>query len=86
MYYPKPDRGKPERVGEKSPGWTYGTSHELEAFARHIQNNEKPLSHVETARVSTLMSIMGRKAMYDWDKHSFLPKVITWEDLGSKTG
>jgi hypothetical protein len=31
------------------------------------------------------MSMMGRKAMYDRDRRSFRPRVIEWEDLGSKT-
>ena len=83
--YPRPGMGEPEPIGEKSPDWDYGTYQELEAFAHHIRNHEKPLSNVETARLSTLMSILGWKAMYRWEKKKFEPSLVTWNDLGSTT-
>jgi predicted dehydrogenase len=85
MKYPLPGMGEPERIGEEVPDWDAGTSKELEAFAGHIRNNEKPLADVEVGRVSTLMGIMGGKAMYNRQKRIYEPQIVTWEDLGSTT-
>lgn len=79
------DHPAPVKLGEVAPDWDYGTYEELEGFARHIKNGEQPLSNVETARVSTLISLMGRKAMYDRNTKKFEPKVVKWEDLGTTT-
>ncbi len=83
--YPRPEMGEVEQLGESAPSWNYGTPHELEAFITHIHNNEKPLSNEETGRISTLMSLMGRKAMYKRKTKSFEPSMVTWEELGSTT-
>ncbi len=85
MKYPRPGMGDPERIGEESTSWDDGTYEELEAFAKHIRNNEKPLSNIETARGSTLMGIMGRMAMYKVQEKEYEPRLITWEDLNSTT-
>ena len=85
MKYPRPGMGEPERLGEELPDWDAGTFKELEAFARHIRNNEKPLANAEVGRVSTLMGIMGGKAMYNRRKKTFESSIVTWEDLGSTT-
>ncbi len=85
MKYPRPEMGEPERLGEAVSTWDDGTYEELEAFARHIKNNEKPLSNVETGRLSTLMGIMAGKAMYNRAQREFEPTMVTWDDLGSTT-
>ncbi len=85
MRYPRPGMGEPERLGEESPDWDEGTYQELEAFAKHIRNHEKPLSNVEVGRLATLTGIMGGKAMYNWKKKQFEPSIVTWDDLGSTT-
>jgi predicted dehydrogenase len=74
-----------ERVGKASQGYDEGTNEEWTSFIDCIRTGKTPDSSHETARVSTLMSMMGRKAMYDRDRRSFRPRVIEWEDLGSKT-
>lgn len=81
MKYPLKGQGEPVKIGAGVSDWDEGTYEELEAFARHVQNNEKPLSNEETARISTLIGIMGRTAMYNWDKNRYEPSVVTWDDL-----
>ena len=83
--YPMPDAGEPETIGRESPDWDEGTYEELEAFARHIRNHEKPLANVEIGRISTLMGIMGGMAMYNREAREFEPRIINWEDLGTST-
>ncbi len=78
-------RGPKERVGKASQGYDEGTQEEFNAFADCIRSGKTPDSNHETARVSTLMSMMGRMAMYDRESRSFIPRVIGWKDLGSKT-
>ncbi|MFH1743713.1 MAG: Gfo/Idh/MocA family oxidoreductase, partial [bacterium] len=73
MKYPRSGMGEPERLGEEVPDWDAGTSRELEAFAHHIQNNEKPLADVEVGRLGTLVGIMGGQAMYNRRKKVFEP-------------
>ena len=85
MKYPRAGMGDPERLGPESPDWDHGTYEELAAFVDQIRNNKKPLSDQETGRISTLMSLMGRKAMYKRKTKSFEPTVVTWEELGSTT-
>lgn len=84
-FYPRPGMGEPKQLGEKAPNWNYGTPHELQAFINHVLNNEKPLSNEETGRISTLISLMGRKAMYKRKTKSFEPSLVTWDELGSTT-
>jgi predicted dehydrogenase len=78
-------RGPKERVGKASQGYDEGTQEEFNSFVEHIRSGQLPDSNHETARVSTLMSMMGRMAMYDRESRSFTPRVISWKDLGSKT-
>ncbi len=85
MVYPRPGKGEPQRIAEKVPDWEYGTLEELIAFADHIRKGEKARSNQETGRVSTLMSLMARKAMYERDNKTFDPKVVSWQDLGTTT-
>jgi len=85
MFYPREGQGEAKRIAEKVPDWEYGTLEELIAFADHIRKGEKSRSNQETGRVSTLMSLMARKAMYERETKTFDPKVVTWEDLGSTT-
>ncbi len=86
MKYPRQGMGEPERLGEEVPNWDAGTFSELEAFARHIQNNEKPLADVDVGRRATLMGIMAGHAMYDRKKRRYdQPQLVTWDDLGLTT-
>jgi len=74
-----------EKVGEPSAGYYDGTNEEFASFVECCRTGETPASNEETARVSTLMGIMGRMAMYDREKGTFDPRVIRWEDLKSRT-
>ncbi|MHC4444229.1 MAG: Gfo/Idh/MocA family protein [Planctomycetota bacterium] len=77
-----------KRIGEASGDkWAKGTKEELLDFVENIKTGGKrmPNANVETGRVSTLMSIMGRTAMIDFNKNAFEPRVIKWKDLGSTT-
>jgi len=76
------------RLGEDSGmDWGKGTNEELDAFVENIRNGakEKPRSNIETARIATLMCLMGRKAFRDLKSNTFESKVVKWEDLGSTT-
>jgi hypothetical protein len=79
-------RGKgKEQAAKPSGGYYEGTDEQFVSFVDCIRNGKKPLSNHETARVSTLMSMLGRMAMYNREKRAFEPRVIEWKDLGSKT-
>lgn len=87
-------KGKAQPIGESSieggvANWGKGTNEELDAFVENIRNGgkEKPLSNIETARVATLMCIMGRQAFRDVSKrgNDFRSVVVKWEDLGTTT-
>ena len=73
-----------ERIAEAT-SYSQGEREQLECFARHIRNGETPNSNVETARISTLTALMGRKAMYNREKGQFEPSQITWKDVGTTT-
>ena len=73
------NKSRAVQVGTGVTDWDEGTYEELEAFARHIQNHEQPLSNAHTASISTLIGIMGRKAMYNRRKNEFEPSVVTGE-------
>ena len=77
--------GGEEQVGEPSGGYYEGTKEEFASFVECCRTGQKPASNHETARISTFMSIMGRMAMYNREAASFTPRLIRWEDLGSKT-
>ena len=85
--------GKSEPIAGESDFYR-GEVEQLEAFVANIQKGgtDKVLSNVETARVATLMAIMGRMAfryiVIKNDKvevNTLEPRVIKWEDLGSTT-
>jgi predicted dehydrogenase len=73
------------RVGRASQGYDEGTEEEFASFVDCLRTGRMPDSNHETARISTLMSMMGRMAMYDRSARSFTPRVIGWKDLGSTT-
>jgi hypothetical protein len=79
------DGNTEEKVGEPSSGYYDGTNEEFASFVECCRTGETPASNEETARISTLMGIMGRTAMYDREKGTFDPRVIKWEDLKSRT-
>ncbi len=85
MRYLRDEAKTKQRVGAASEGYDNGTVEEFSAFADCIRTGKMPYSNHETARVSTLMALMGRKAMYDRETRSFTPRVIEWKDLGSTT-
>jgi len=87
LYTPPPD-GKVVNLGEDSgQDWGKGTNEELDAFVENIRNGgkEKPKSNIETARIATLMCVMGRKAFRDVTSNKFESKIVKWEDLGTTT-
>ncbi len=77
--------GKEIKLYEGPLHWGAGTKPELEAFIEGCRTGKTPFSNVETGRVSTLMAILGRKAMYNAQKGRFEIQTVTWEDLGSTT-
>lgn len=86
MYYGRDEKQK--RLGEPSgKNWRMGQAEELQDFVANIRSGgtRKPNANVETGRICTLMCIMGRMAMVNKDKNVYEPRVIRWEDLGSKT-
>jgi len=87
MKYPRPGMGDAENLypAPDPQDWGRGTSEQLESFARHIRNNEKPLSNEITGAISTLTAIMGHKAMYKMNEKKWEPSIVTWDDLGSTT-
>ena len=80
-----PEASREEQVGEPSKGYYDGTNEEFIDFVECCRTGRKPASNHETARVATFMAMMGRMAMYNRDTRSFTPRVVQWEDLGSKT-
>lgn len=76
--------GDPKQYAEETDYYK-GTFDQFEAFARHIRNGEKPLSNVETARISTLTALMGHQAMYNRPKQQYEPSMIDWSDIGTTT-
>lgn len=76
---------KEEQVGAPSGGYYEGTNEEFIDFVECIRTGKKPAANHETSRVSTLMGIMARMAMYDTEKARFATEVVRWEDLGSKS-
>jgi len=78
--------GKTEQLTEPSDFYR-GEVEQLAAFVDNLRKGgkEKVLSNVESARVATLMAIMGRTAFRNLEKNTFEPRVIRWEDLRSTT-
>ncbi|UCD27923.1 MAG: Gfo/Idh/MocA family oxidoreductase [Planctomycetota bacterium] len=77
-----------KKIAEPAIGnWGTGQTEQLFDFVDNIKTGGKriPNANVETGRIGTLMSIMGRTAMIDFDKNAFEPRVIKWKDLGSTT-
>ena len=66
-------------------GYYDGTREQFISFAECLRTGSIPDSNHETGRISTFMSIMGRRAMYNRETRSFTPRLIRWEDLGSTT-
>jgi len=78
--------GKEEKIGEPSgEDWDKGTDEELKGFVEAVRKNDKKLvrSNQETGATSTLISMMGRRAMYNRKTNKFEPRLVEWKDLGS---
>ena len=75
--------GEEEQIADPSRGYNDGTYEEFASFARCLQTGEMPAANHEIARISTMMALMGRQAMYNRETRSFTPRLINWEDLGS---
>ena len=91
-FYPRDPKGNASQegksVGESSgTDWGKGTEEELCAFVAHIKSGSKelPAANVETGRICTLMCIMGRMAMANPATNKYEPRLIKWQDIGSKT-
>ena len=67
-----------EKRGEKKlevPGAGKDSTYlSLEAFIDNARGKKKPLNHADSARVSTLTAMMGRKSIYE-------RRVVTWEEV-----
>jgi predicted dehydrogenase len=77
-----------EQFAEDPKGdWGKGTMEELQAFVANVKEGGKrmPTANVETGRVATLMTIMGRMAMINAAKNRFEPSTIQWKDIGTTT-
>jgi len=84
----KPIEEFEERFAEDVKGdWGKGTKQELQGFVANLKAGGKlPINaNVETGRISTLMTIMGRMAMINAAKNKFEPRVMQWKDIGSTT-
>jgi hypothetical protein len=81
------DDGKESSLTDKTCEHAEGTTNELAAFAAHCRKGVKelPASNIETARVATLMCMMGRAAMFNPSTGRFDERVIEWKDLGTTT-
>lgn len=87
MIYPRSGMGEARRFADPVTSWELGTVEQLPAFAQHIRNGEQPRSNVETARISTLMALMARQAMYNAKQRVYEPMgVVTWDELGATLG
>ncbi|MBI4600767.1 MAG: Gfo/Idh/MocA family oxidoreductase [Planctomycetes bacterium] len=84
MRYLRDQAKTKERAAPASQGYDEGTEQELASFVDCLRTGRTPVSNHETARISTFMSFMGRKAMYDRESRMFNPEVVRWEDLGSR--
>ncbi len=79
--HPREGMGEPKQYAEGVSHWGNGTYEELEAFGQHIRNGEESAIGIEQARLSTIMGIMGRKAMYDAKQNQFGLSTVRWDDL-----
>lgn len=77
---------EPKPVSDQPPSWGDDSVRgEIMEFRDCVLNGTTPTSNVETARVSTLMALMGHKAMFLRDQNSYTQGMVTWEDMGSTT-
>lgn len=60
-------------VPEAAPG-DQATYHSLAAFIDNARGKKKPLNDAESARISTLTAMLGRKSIYE-------RRVVTWEEV-----
>jgi predicted dehydrogenase len=77
-----------ERFAEDVKGdWGKGTKQEMQGFVANLKAGGKlPINaNVETGRVATLMTIMGRMAMVNQDRNRFEPRLVHWKDIGTTT-
>lgn len=84
----KPLEEYEEQFAEDVKGdWGRGTGQELLGFIMNVKSGGKlPINaNVETGRVSTLMTLMGRQAMINAAKNRFESSVVHWKDIGSTT-
>lgn len=76
----------PRPVSDEKPSWSdVSVDNEFREFVDCIQNKKRPTSNHETARISTLMTLMAAKAWYRRDQNSYGPGIITWDEIGTTT-
>jgi hypothetical protein len=52
----------------------------LQAFAENIRtNNRKPVNDARSALISTLVPIMGTRAIYE-------KRIVTWDEVAKEAG
>lgn len=81
MFHAAGDDGESSRIADEVSDWDEGTYEALIGFAKHIKNNETPLCDIEKARLSTLMGIMGQRAMYNRRTKEYGLSQLTWDEL-----
>ena len=60
-------------VPDAGPG-DRGTYNSLAAFIDNARGKKTPMNNAESARVSTLTAMMGRKSIYE-------RRIVTWEEV-----
>jgi len=88
MLYMRDKEKTEKRIAKAAIGdWGTGQTDQLFDFVDNIKTGGKriPNANVETGRVCSLMSIMGRTAMMNLKKNAYEPRVIKWKELGSTT-
>jgi predicted dehydrogenase len=84
----KPIEAFEERFAEDvKEDWGRGTAEELQGFIANLKAGGKlPVrANVETGRIATLMTIMGRMAMVNREKNAFEAQAVHWKDIGTTT-
>jgi len=80
-------QGKERPITDKTCYHVDGVTEQLLAFAAHCRKGvkEQPACNIETSRIATFMSMMGRMAMFNPSTKKFDERVIEWKDLGTTT-
>ncbi len=80
-------QGKEKPITDKTCYHVDGVTAQILAFAASCRKGVKelPACNIETSRIATFMSMMGRMAMFNPSTKKFDERVIEWKDLGTTT-